>query len=983
MTILLFFCVYISSLFKYCYSLQSFCNRRYSCRSIYLESNQRYIAQGYLNCNQYQSIRLQLSTSERDIEIIPNSDDIIVPAKREYIPRKTSLPTPSNPIVSSVGPRIYKPKVSNSNTNYKSYSPGSQQSNPDYKSYSSPSQKSSPANSYSNDGPMRQPRSENYQLLTDPFLLIRYRIPREKTEFKIQLEEAQKAFIEQNKQSREQYESGYRGGGGGGGGGRDSFFDNFAPPTTTNFDQRKSQQRNKNTGKEKDQNNEFERPSKGSAGRRSVDDDDDELDDAEVSDIEESSFGVSDEEYYGDESNLGLSSISANTLQTMETEGFTLEEMQMALYGEYGIKVSMGALKKRLIDDKSLRKGKKRTGKTRREKNKARNLKFNPIKETKIDLSEYSSIQVQELAGLIDVGSGELIKYLMLNLGKMATMTQSIDIATAKLLVIAFGKQLKDDQAEEDDNEDDTDNDTSNIDPNELDSLNVRAPIVTIMGHVDHGKTSLLDQIRMSNVAKGEAGGITQGISAFNVKTKDDKFITFIDTPGHAAFGEMRKRGANVTDIVVLVVAADDGIMEQTKECIAAAKAANCPIVVAINKIDKEGADPDRIKSDLMSFGVLVEEFGGESQCVEVSAKKAIGLDNLLDKLLLQAEVLNLKSFEDVPVQGTVLEARVDKGLGVVATALVQKGTLKVGDLLLCGPAWGRVRRLINDQGKEIKSAGPSTPVQIVGLSNVPNAGDSFALSYNEADTREVAEARQRIVKQAVGSASTAAIIAQAMGFAGGSMETREILKVPLLIKADVAGSVEALRSSLEALEQSDESSICKVDIVYSGVGDITSSDVAIAQVSKAKIVAFNVAAGFNAMEDARSVNVEIGYYDVVYKLLEELEKTVKKTLAPPPPGKLVGKAEIKKVFKIGKSGKVAGCLVTEGLMTSGSNVRILRGKRNPVYTGTISSLKVVKETVQEVPEGSECGISFTDFLEFEEGDIIECFSSNSSEDET
>eukprot|EP01035_Chromulina_nebulosa_P022660 gene22660-29344_t len=463
----------------------------------------------------------------------------------------------------------------------------------------------------------------------------------------------------------------------------------------------------------------------------------------------------------------------------------------------------------------------------------------------------------------------------------------------------------------------------------DLDSSQVRAPVVTIMGHVDHGKTSLLDRIRSTKVAQGEAGGITQGISAFSVLAREDKRVTFLDTPGHAAFREMRKRGANMTDIVILVVAADDGVMEQTKECIAAAQASNCPIVVAINKIDKEGAEPERVKTDLMSYNVLVEEFGGESQCVEVSAKKGLGIEDLLDKVLLQAEIMNLKSFPEVPAQGSVIEARVDKGLGVVVTALVQKGTLK------------------------IKEAGPSTPVQIVGLSNVPNAGDVFTLTDNEADTREVAEARQRLLKQAMGSASNSALLAQAAGLAGGTIDTREVLKLPVL----------ALRSSIEALQQEDETTVCRPDIVFSGVGDVTSSDVSIAQVSKAKIIAFNVAAGYNAMEDARALNVEIGYYNVVYELLEELEKKVKVTLSPPPPGVLVGRAEVKKLFKIGKGGKVAGCLVTEGFIKTESNVRVLRGKRNVVYTGTISSLKVVRDEAKE------------DFADLEEGDVVECFS--------
>lgn len=377
-----------------------------------------------------------------------------------------------------------------------------------------------------------------------------------------------------------------------------------------------------------------------------------------------------------------------------------------------------------------------------------------------------------------------------------------------------------------------------------------------------------------------------------------------------------------------------------------------------------------------MSYDILVEDFGGDVQCAQVSAKQGMGVGELLDKVLLQADVMNLKAPVDCKASGTVIEARVDKGLGVIATCLVQSGTLRVGDFVLAGPSWGRVRRITSDQGDDMKEAGPSTPVQIVGMTVVPNAGDTFSITTDEAGAREVAEARQRITRQASGSATSSAILAQAMGFAEGTMDRKEIIKVPIVIKADVAGSVEALRAAIDALEVSDDETICKADIVYAGVGDVTSSDVAIAAVSKAKVVAFNVASAANAMNEARSSNVAIGYYSVVYELLDELEKQIKTTLAPPPPGTLVGKAEIKKIFKLGKVGKVAGCTVIEGMLKANSQIRIMRGKRNPVYTGTLTSLKVVKETVTEVPTGSECGTSFDDFQDFEEGDVIECFVS-------
>ena len=397
-------------------------------------------------------------------------------------------------------------------------------------------------------------------------------------------------------------------------------------------------------------------------------------------------------------------------------------------------------------------------------------------------------------------------------------------------------------------------------------------------------------------------------------------------------------------------------------------------------KIDKEGADPQAVMTALMSYDLLVEDFGGEIQCAKVSAKKGDGIEALLEKVLLQAEVMALKAPYETKAGGSVIEARVDKGLGPVVTALVQKGTLRVGDHILAGPSWGRVRRIISDQGQNLKEAGPSTPVQIVGMSSVPNAGDQFVVTDSEEEAREVAEARQRLARQASGSQSISSILAQAAGIAAGTADNKEQIKVPILIKADVSGSVEAIQSSILALQLSDEEATCLPDIVFAGVGSVTSSDVAIAAVSKAKIIAFNVAADMNAMDEARASNVEIGYYNVVYDLLDEIEAKIKKTLSPPPPGTLVGRAEIKKVFKIGKVGKIAGCSVTEGIIKMESQVRIMRGKRNPVFTGKLSTLKVVKDDVQEVPNGSECGMGFDDFQDLEEGDIVECFIGGQNE---
>jgi translation initiation factor IF-2 len=341
---------------------------------------------------------------------------------------------------------------------------------------------------------------------------------------------------------------------------------------------------------------------------------------------------------------------------------------------------------------------------------------------------------------------------------------------------------------------------------------------------------------------------------------------------------------------------------------------------------------------------------------------------------LLQAEIMNLKAPVDTKAEGIVIEARVDRGLGTVATLLVQKGTLRVGDVILAGPSWGKVRRIISDQGEDLKEAGPSTPVQVIGLSSIPSAGDTVTVTDSEAAAREVAEARQRLDRQSVGIASSATIASQATGLLDGSYDNREVIKVPIVIKADVSGSVEALISSINALELSDDTAICKPDIVFAGVGEVTTSDIALANVAKAKTYAFNVGANYQAMEEARANNIDIGYYNVVYDLLDELEAIIKNTLAPPPPGKLIGQAEIQKLFRIGKVGKIAGCKVTDGLIKMDSMVRVMRGKRNPIFVGKLSSLRVVKDVVQEVPEGSDCGLSVEDFQDFEEGDVIECF---------
>ena len=910
-------------------------------------------------------------------------------AKKVGFRMSTSETSTSNNAASSKPVRVYTPRGSTGITSTPSttggqpvrvYQPRSGTPIQTKVGSSGPSRSYNPTRN--NDGPRdtRDKGDGTTVLLKYPQLLIRYRVPREKSDFRKQLDELQTTFKEQSDSARGNWNDDRNSKYGGG----NSFYEAFEPPPIS--DGRKKGLKKNDDSLRRSGDGERE----GKKSRRSVNNDE-EFDEEELYEDEDSSSAyVVESDYYGDEgTNLNLADVPIDSLRSMELEGFSLEDIQMAVYGEFGIKTSIGAIKKRLNDAVNEKKSRKRTGKTRRDRQKAKQSKIMAAKDKGLVLPEGNTIQITELSSLMDVGGGEIVKYLMMNKGMMIAITQSIDIKLAREIVTTFGIKLASDNSGDDDSEDDDDDDEDDdaleeitVDGTMVERLS-RPPVVTIMGHVDHGKTSLLDSIRKTQVAASEAGGITQAISAFKVKARDDEYVTFIDTPGHAAFSEMRKRGANVTDIVILVVAADDGIMEQTKECIAAAKAAHCPIIIAVNKIDKEGANPQQIMTDLMSYDLLVEEFGGEVQCALVSAKQGSGIGELLDKVLLQTEIMTLKAPVDCRAEGTVLEARIDKGLGVVVSALVQKGKLKIGDYVLAGPSWGRVRRLLNDQGVDVKEASPSTPVQIVGLTTVPGAGDLFSVTKNETDAREVAESRQRLARQASGSQASALIKAQATSFAAGSLENKEVMKVPIIIKGDVAGSVEALCSSINALMMEDSEAICKPDIVFSGVGPVTSSDVAIAAVSKGKVLAFNVQANYNAMEEARASNVEIGYYNVVYDLLDELEAKIKTTLAPPPPGTLVGRAEVKKVFKIGTVGKVAGCTVIEGMIKMESNVRIMRGKRNPVYSGKFTSVKVVKDAVQEVPEGSDCGLSFEDYQDFEEGDIIECFIGGDGENQS
>ncbi|MEM6902463.1 MAG: translation initiation factor IF-2, partial [Pseudomonadota bacterium] len=497
--------------------------------------------------------------------------------------------------------------------------------------------------------------------------------------------------------------------------------------------------------------------------------------------------------------------------------------------------------------------------------------------------------------------------------------------------------------------------------------LVARAPIVTVMGHVDHGKTSLLDALRKTDVVAGEAGGITQHIGAYQVTLEDGAKISFIDTPGHAAFTEMRQRGATVTDLVILVVAANDGIMPQTVEAINHAKAAEVPIIVAINKVDLPEANPDKVRQELLTHELIVEAMGGDILDVEVSAKQGTNLDKLEEAILLQAEILELKANPDRVANGTVIEAKLDKGRGPVATVLVQGGTLKVGDIFVAGAEWGRVRALVNDRGQNVKEAGPGVPVEILGLQGAPNAGDEFAVVENEAKAREISEFRQRKLRETQTIAAGQGSLEQ-MFSAIAAGEQKELAVV---IKGDVHGSVEAIATSLTKLaEDSDE---VNLRVLHSGVGAINESDVTLASSTGAMLVGFNVRANPQAREMAEKDGVDIRYYSIIYNLIDDVRGLLSGLLAPSLRETFLGNAEIREVFNITKVGKVAGCYVTEGEVRRGAKVRLLRDSV-VIHEGSLKTLKRFKDEVKEVKSGFECGMAFEKYDDIKAGDVIECF---------
>ena len=567
------------------------------------------------------------------------------------------------------------------------------------------------------------------------------------------------------------------------------------------------------------------------------------------------------------------------------------------------------------------------------------------------------TITVSDLAHRMSVKAVEVIKVLM-KLGTMATINQVLDQETAMIVVEEMGHKAKPAKL------DDPEAYLVETDVHAESEAKPRPPVVTVMGHVDHGKTSLLDYIRRTKVAAGEAGGITQHIGAYHVETPRG-VITFLDTPGHEAFTAMRARGARATDIVVLVVAADDGVMPQTIEAINHAKAAKVPLVVAMNKIDKHEANPDKVKNDLLAHEVVAEDYGGDSPVVPVSAKTGQGVDELLEQILLQAEVLELKAPVDAPAKGVVIEARLDKGRGPVATLLVQSGTLNRGDIVLTGAVWGRVRAMLDENGKQVQSAGPSIPVEIQGLSEVPNAGEDMMAIADERKAREIALFRQgkfRDVKLAKQQAAKLENMFEQMGEGEKKVLT-------LVIKADVQGSQEALVHALTRLA-TDE---VKVTVVHAGVGGITESDVNLAMASRAVIIGFNTRADAAARKLIESAGIQVRYYNIIYDAVEEMKGALSGMLAPEKKESVLGLVQVRQVFKISKVGTIAGCYVQEGLVKRGAQVRVLRDNV-VIHTGDIDSLKRFKDDVREVKAGFECGMSLKTFSDIKEGDQFEVF---------
>jgi translation initiation factor IF-2 len=569
------------------------------------------------------------------------------------------------------------------------------------------------------------------------------------------------------------------------------------------------------------------------------------------------------------------------------------------------------------------------------------------------------AITIQELANRMSERAVDVIRLLMQQ-GQMLQINDVLDPDTAQLIAEEMGHSVRRVAA--------ADVEEGLFDaPDDPATLQPRPPVVTVMGHVDHGKTSLLDAIRSAHVAEGEAGGITQHIGAYQVSAPSGAKVTFIDTPGHAAFTAMRARGAKVTDIVVLVVAGDDGVMPQTVEAINHAKAAKVPIIVAINKMDKADANPQRVRTDLLQHEVQVESLGGEVVDVEVSATKKTGIDRLLEMIGLQSEILDLKASPERAAEGTVIEAKLDRGRGPVATVLVQRGTLRVGDLVVAGAEWGRVRALVSDTGEPIETAGPSTPVEVLGFSGTPDAGDRLAVVDSEARAREVTDyrAREKREKTAARAAGMRGSLEQMMAQA----KTSGRKEFPLVVKADVQGSLEAIIGALDKLGTDEVAA----RVLHAGVGGISESDVTLAEASGVPIIAFNVRANKEAREAAERAGIEIRYYNIIYDLVDDVKKAMSGLLEPTRRETMLGNAQILEVFKVSKVGNVAGCRVTDGTVERGANVRLIRDNV-VVHEGKLSQLKRFKDDVREVGAGMECGMAFENYQDMRQGDVIECY---------
>ena len=568
------------------------------------------------------------------------------------------------------------------------------------------------------------------------------------------------------------------------------------------------------------------------------------------------------------------------------------------------------------------------------------------------------AIVVSELAARMTERVGDVVKSLM-TMGMMVTQNQTIDADTAELIIEEFGHTVN--RVSDADVED-----VINVVEDDEASLEPRAPVITIMGHVDHGKTSLLDALRGAKVVSGEAGGITQHIGAYQVQTESGTTLSFLDTPGHAAFTSMRSRGAQVTDIVVLVVAADDAVMPQTIEAINHAKAAKVPMIVAINKIDKHEANPQKVRTDLLQHEVIVEALSGDVQDVEVSAQTGQGLDKLLEAIALQSEILELKANPDRAAQGAVIEAKLDVGRGPVATVLVQAGTLRQGDIFVVGEKYGKVRALINDKGERIKEAGPSMPVEVLGLNGTPSAGDVLNVTETEAQAREIAEYRQKAAKDKRATAGAATTLEQLMANAKANESVSEL---PILVKADVQGSAEAIVQAMEKIGNEE----VRVRILHSGVGAITETDISLAEASNAPVIGFNVRANASARNTAHQKGVEIRYYSVIYDLVDDVKAAASGLLSAEIRENFIGYATIKEVFKVTGVGKVAGCMVTEGVARRSAGVRLLRDNV-VIHEGTLKTLKRFKDEVPEVKSGYECGMAFERYEDIRADDVIEIF---------